>query len=121
MYIRWKKRKAAHRPGYRYSGRYCDHYSAVVVETRRVEGKPRQFVVQHLASISDDMRVNEYPQVAFWRKALTKLDALEITGTERERMEATLLRLIPRPTPETMAEIEAELAARNSRTKAQKA
>lgn len=119
MFVRWKKRKAApeRRHSFGIGPHMSPHWVVVVVESKRLDGKPRQKIVMYLASIADDVRGHEYSQVEFWLQAMTKLDALSVAGEQRARMEAALLRIVPRPTLETTARIEAELATRQRRRK----
>jgi hypothetical protein len=72
-------------------------WSAVLVESRRVNGKPRQQHVACLGSIDETQRGKDFPVLRFWGKAWRVLDRLgnRISETERERIEQSLAVKVP--------------------------
>ncbi len=109
-YIRWKQRSLCRDP---WLGGFS--LTAILVESQRVNGKPRQRYVRYLASI----RVNELsvldggvsPQhvVRFWRDIDRVLDRLNgrLNGC-RPQVEASVARVLPRLDPETEVRMLAE-------------
>ena len=70
MYVRWKRRVRAHKPqrvGYWMRDPAPPHVTraAQLVESRRVNGQPRQHVVAHLATIrrSDNGELRHTPRL----------------------------------------------------------
>jgi hypothetical protein len=98
MYVRWKKRRMTEH-GYT--------LSAVVAECRRVDGRPRQRFVAHLATL--EVWENGFGDVAigfggrasravvsrFWNDVARKLDASEHVR-DRDAVEAMIARRVPR-------------------------
>jgi hypothetical protein len=124
MYVRWKKRalrKQVHTGKYqrkvsakgnRYiaairksqpTGDYA--LSAQLVESRRIDGKPRQHVIKYLGTI-DSHRIQDVgPRMFFWRHVGTALKALALPPEQQRPIELALHERVPFPTKE---EIEAE-------------
>jgi hypothetical protein len=74
---------------------------AVVAESRRIDGKPRQRLVKYLGAISraDVHRVDVRHK--FWTRVDGRL--AEFAPDDRTRFEAALEALVPRPTAEELA------------------
>ena len=101
MYLRWQRRRRARR------GK-SPLVTAVLVESRRVDGKPRQRVVAYLGGIREayvDEREGEHR--AFWRGVDDRLDALGLDPATRARVEASVESRVRRVTPENQAEFDA--------------
>ena len=98
MYVRWKKRVMTRR--------HCPTgktaLTAVLVENRRVDGKPRQRLVSYLGTIRQDGLTSPYHQLGFWGTADRHLAALALDNATRERIERSLLGVVPRPTHEAL-------------------
>ena len=60
MYVRWKRRKGTKTLRFEYEPR--DTWSAVLVENKRVNGKPCQRVVKYLGSIREEFRSEHWMQ-----------------------------------------------------------
>jgi hypothetical protein len=115
MYVRWKRhlmsartadyswRKLHERPPY--------SISAVLVRSKRVDGKPRQEFVCHLATISEDHISMSIHRHYFWQKATSQLDALELDQAQRGKLERKLLEVVPRPDEAEVAATRAGLEA----------
>ena len=86
MFVRWKKRKRATKCGapQRYS------WYAEVVESVRIDGKPRQKVIAYLASIKPKDLPFAWERAYFWQRANEKLDALDLDSAERAKLDAQL-------------------------------
>jgi len=90
---------------------------AVLVESVRIEGKPRQRHIAHLATIREaDLATGADPcwRVQFWRKISRRLDDLEIEGADRVRVLDAVAQRVPRPTADD-AEREIARAADEAR------
>jgi hypothetical protein len=109
MYVRWKRRVRAHKPkrvGYWTRDPAPPHVTrtAQLVESRRVDGQPRQRVVAHLATIDEATMVSFDTRRAFWDVIRDRLDQLRRAGvideTQQDKIDATLARTVPPPTQE---------------------
>lgn len=112
MFVRWrrKQRKDRHTGKYEPVSRsynrpvYAPDYlrSASLVESVRVDGKPRQRTIGYLASIREwyldpgNPHHNSHCSY-FWRKADASIAALALSDEERVRIEAALEDVVPRP------------------------
>ena len=103
MYVRWQIKRRSEKPLNVWGS---DLLTATLVESRRVNGKPRQRVIAYLGSIREKCaqtpeHVNH--QLGFWNSVGAKLDGLanQITPDERARIEAKLAARVRIPTPES--------------------
>ena len=113
MYVRWKKRLLPAVP-------YVNHYTkeeppqprseqerlvldAVLVESRRVDGKPRQRVIAHLASIPSASLWDPTRRCYFWEQVRDRLRDLDLPADSHASIEAKLA--------ETVAFMDEEVAA----------
>ena len=119
MYVRWKRRVRAHKPkrvGYWTGDPAPPHLTraAQLVESRRVNGQPRQRVLAHLATIDEAMMVSFDARRAFWDVIRDRLDQLRRAGvideTQQDAIDATLARTVPHPTQEEWNAYNAGLA-----------
>lgn len=119
MYVRWKRRVRAHKPkrvGYWMREAAPPHVTraAQLVESRRVNGQPRQRVVAHLATIDEATMVSFDTRRAFWDAICDRLDQLRRAGvideTQQDEIDATLARTVPHPTQEEWNAYNAGLA-----------
>ena len=111
MFVRWQRRRLKrYRQG-------CDAgeevLSAVVVESRRVDGKPRQKMIRYLGTVreSDITRPRPMSLDRFWTRVDGALDELGIHGAARLVMESTVKARVPRPDPEQLERTRAEFDA----------
>jgi hypothetical protein len=78
--------------------------AAQLVESRRVNGQPRQRVVAYLATIDEATMVSFDTRRAFWDVVRDRLDQLRHAGvideTQQDAIDATLARTVPHPTQE---------------------
>jgi hypothetical protein len=117
MFIRWQSRKHTERCSY--LGDHNDvHWRADLVESIRVDGKPRQRHIAYLCGFTEQQfkdqhtgKVREAQQLYVWEHALDCLDRLHnrITNEDRERIETVLAARIGTPKP-TREAIEAQHA-----------
>lgn len=112
MYVRWKRRNLK-----RVGGSTDYALDAVLVESMRIGGKPRQRHVAHLASIrEDDLAPEAKPQwrAQFWRTVDKRLTGMDLGDGDRARIVATLEDRVPRLTAEQY-EAELDRVAREAR------
>ena len=109
MYVRWKRRVRAHKPkrvGYWIREAAPPHVTraAQLVESRRVNGQPRQRVVAHLATIDEATMVSFDTRRSFWDAIRDRLDQLRRVGVideiQQHEIDARLARTVPHPTQE---------------------
>jgi hypothetical protein len=100
MYVRWQSRK-------RRQSRYGDwrhhpdiHWSAILVENTRVDGKPIQRHIAYLAGFTKSAIKIMAQRCHLWDHIDDRLDRLgnQITTDDRTKIEATLAERVPRPT-----------------------
>ena len=99
MYVRWESRRRVRRR------KSSPLLMAVLVESRRVDGKPRQRVISYLGGIREayiDEREGKHR--AFWRGVDDRLDPLGLDPATRARVEASVESRVRRVTPENQAE-----------------
>ncbi len=114
MFIRWLSYKSSvpQRQQEPFRG-YSERWSAILVESVRIDGKPRQRHIACLASIRDidgmpdRFRYSfrdtaEAKRCKFWEKVIRKLDSLgnRMTAEERQRIEAQIAKKVPCPSQE---------------------
>jgi hypothetical protein len=83
---------------------------AVIVESRRVDGRPRQSLVRYVGTIKCSDAQLLSARRRFWKRADVVL--AEFTTEERKRFERALAAKVPRPTSEEQAAAGAAFAAR---------
>jgi hypothetical protein len=93
MYVRWQsyKRRAKFLEG---QPRWLLHWRAILVESKRVDGKPRQIHVAYLAGFTRyDLRRVE-GRVRLWERIESCLDELgnRVSADDRKRIVAALAR-----------------------------
>ncbi len=95
MYVRWKRRPLKHR---RPLGEDPGHsLRAVLVEGRRIDGRPRELFVKHLGSIPERNLERELWRSWFWKAVDAALDALALLDDDRVKIEENIFAHIPRP------------------------
>jgi hypothetical protein len=111
MYIRWQSRKRRlpqfGRWGKRvrgeqrlaYTSKQDVHWSAILVENVRIDGKPTQRHVAYLAGFTDSALVIPAQQRFLWDRIKERLDDLgdRISREDRRRIEITLIEKIGKP------------------------
>lgn len=98
MNVRWKRRvvdDSLNRKSFR--------LGAVLVEDYQEEGKVREKLIDHLGEIEErflnsDLRdMKAFHQGIFWAKVDIKLDRLKLSTGKRNKIEAKISELVPRP------------------------
>ena len=102
MDVRWKRRPLKKRNS---SDPNPHQLAASLVESRRVDGKPRQRTVAYLGSISERFLTEPAHRQWFWKDLAQRLDALALPQREREAIETALARTVARLTAEEEEQI----------------
>jgi hypothetical protein len=99
MYVRWQSRER-NRPQYGPWQGPDIHWSAIIVENMRIDGKPRQLHVAYLAGFTESAINHEAQRCYLWDHISERLDQLanQMTTATRERIEAAVANKVPRPT-----------------------
>ena len=115
MFFRWKK--------YGQEGYWGPYWRAMLVESHRVNGKPRQRVVKYLGSISRhaiEEVSGDAPWfstaeslVAFWRRVIDGLRDLKLPRTKRRDVLEKIKERVPAIDRQAIARWEAADAASN--------
>ncbi len=108
MYVRWQRKK---RVDHRKLGPLL---CAVLVESRRVDGEPRQRTVAYLGGIREGC-IERFlgRHIQFWQDVTERLDALgdDLGPDEREKIEEALAKKVRRVTDAERAELDKLLAS----------
>ncbi len=106
MYVKWQRRPRKRTDG-------SPLLMAVLVESHRVDGKPRQRVVAYLAGIRERfVGEREDKHDEFWRSVDAHLDALGLDAETRARIEASIAKRVARVTTKSRAEYESMMTSR---------
>jgi hypothetical protein len=103
MYVRWQKRTSKRT---KYRSRGSDGpgtvWSAVIVESARVDGKPRQKHVAYLGTFKQTRLEEEAGCLAYWEKITERLDRLgnRFSTDDRVLIETMLAEKVLPPAPE---------------------
>jgi ribosomal protein L32E len=100
MYVRWNRRKRI-KEGWR--KKKGDYLSAVLVESCRIDGKPRQKTIKHLGSIGEDRLDRVYDRKCFWDKAERNMDSLNLQPDNRHKVIVGLEKIVPKPSDADIA------------------
>jgi hypothetical protein len=96
---------------------------AVVVESRRIDGQPRQHLLKYVGAIKPSEVTTLSERRRFWDRAAVVLAGFE--DQERERLARALAARVPRPTAEEAGRgpvgIAAKIAAARARVQALRA
>ena len=118
MFVKWQKRRSTGDPPYDDKDTYWQSYAgdllmASVVESKRVDGKPRQQLITYLGSIRENFAQGDSRNVVrqddFWLCASKNLEKSgnRITKEDRAKIEAALAKRVERP---AQAEVDQLLA-----------
>ncbi len=112
MFVRWKHVRRRDR-----WGKENWAHSAVLVESVRMDGKPRQRMIAYVGTIQDrylpgGADTTRWRLWRFWDNADAALDRLALPDIERAKIVAALEAVAPRPLPNSgsvpsLAELEA--------------
>ncbi len=108
MYVRWRRKQRSDRK--KLGPLLC----AELVESRRVDGAPRQRTVAYLGGIREGCIESALGRhVKFWQDVTERLDQLGdgLTVEEREKIETALAKRVRRVTDAERAELDKLLAS----------
>lgn len=113
MYLRWKKTRRRDRWGEENWA-----HSAVLVESVRMDGKPRQRMIAYVGTIQDRYLLGgadtaRWRLWRFWDNADAALDRLALPDIERAKIVAALEAVVPMPQSSlgpSLADLEAHIA-----------
>lgn len=94
MFVRWKRRKLKRRLGYGQDAGFVRY--AVLVESVRVGGKPRQKFVAHLGYIEERLMGVSH-RAWFWRNVTATLGDLSLDGETRAVVCGKIAEAVPCP------------------------
>jgi hypothetical protein len=99
MFVRWQSRVRAERNDWAIREVGDITWNAILVESVRVTGKPRQNHVAYLGSFSTRQAKSSAQRVYTWEHMLERLDRMNITPKDRKKIKAAIAsKLGPRPT-----------------------
>jgi len=101
VFVRWKERTTKR-------GRV---FYAVLVESQRENGKPRQKVIKHLAHIAEKYLDATAHQEYFWQRVDWYMDDLALSTETRKTIEGKLIAKVKRPTEEELVQLRKEQKA----------
>lgn len=110
MFVRWKQRPLKQAAPWQAKKTYTMY--AVLVESVRVNGAPRQKTICYLGRIQEHLRERPDAIIRFWKDVEWKLSGLSLAADVRGRIEASLERVIRRATPQEIEEHKAKWAIR---------
>jgi len=101
----------------KYTKEYATHKNAMnarkgdllvahLVESKRIDGKPRQKVLAYLGSIRVNRLTTSEDQLHFWRHAQAAFKKAKLTSEQKQAMDVLLLRRVAKPSPEMIADID---------------
>ena len=88
MFIKWQTRERRTSAGHLGNLLTCS-----LVESYRLNGKPRQRVLAYLGGVRDALHTNH--RIAFWHNVRYRLDKLDIAPDTRAKIEADIAARVP--------------------------
>jgi hypothetical protein len=100
VYIRWQQRKRAN-PQFGSRRSHDIHWSAIAVESKRVNGTPTQRHIGYIVGFTESAAKIDAQRCHLWDHISERLDQLgnQITAADRKQIEAAIAAKLPRPTP----------------------
>ena len=97
MFVRWQTRERRNRAFG--GGKGPDlHWSALLVESQRIDGKPVQRHVAYLGGIAESAIELAAQRAFFWKGVTQQLDRLAVSEDDRARIEVAVEAKVPRLT-----------------------
>jgi RNA binding exosome subunit len=94
MYVRWNKRKRFKIGWRKKEGHYL---SAVLVESHRVDGTPRQKIIKCLGSIGEENLHRVFRRQSFWATTEKSLAELGLSTEDQQKIIASIEKVVPKP------------------------
>lgn len=122
MYIRWKDKPRVDVWDWKYTGRHKGEPQplllvAYLVESKRINGKPRQ-KTRYLASIWEKDIAKPLGRLDFWKSVQAKIAPLNLSTEQQQAIKQGLLKRVPDVTQEQVDSVNKELAELTARMKA---
>ena len=99
MYVRWNKRKRFKSGWRKKEGHYL---SAVLVESHRVNGTPRQKIIKFLGSIGEESLHRVFRCQDFWAAAEKNLASLGLSAEDQQKIIASIEKVVPKPSEDDL-------------------
>jgi X-X-X-Leu-X-X-Gly heptad repeat protein len=99
MFVCWQSRKCKCSQFGRW-GEADVRWTAVLADTKWLNGRPRQQHIAYLGSITKSAVETIAQRCFFWDDITARLDRLKNKIEHREKIEAAINKKVPRPTPE---------------------
>ena len=99
MYVRWNKRKRFKIGWRKKEGHYL---SAVLVESRRIDGTPRQKIIKCLGSIGEENLHRVFWRQGFWVTTEKNLAALGLSDENQQKIIASIEKVVPKPSADDL-------------------
>jgi hypothetical protein len=98
MYVRWQSRKRRSKP-WEGKQRWVLHWRAILVESKRIDGRPRQIHVAYLVGFIRHHLKRGPGRVRLWERIERRLDKLgkRISDDDRKRIVAALAKKAGKP------------------------
>ena len=105
MYVRWQSRKRRSPEFGR--GRSDVHWAAILVESKRIKGKPTQQHIAFLIGFTKSRAKIPVQRCHLWDDISECLDRLgnRVNAADRRKIEAAIRKKLPRPTPAEYKEL----------------
>jgi hypothetical protein len=100
MYVRWNRRKRIKK--IEWVMKEGDYMYAVLVETHRIDGKPRQKTIKYLGGVGEN-NPSAFRRMRFWEKAEKELASLNLDPAARDKIIAILGKKVPKPSEDDVA------------------
>ena len=99
MFIRWQSRHRKHAEFSRYSHESDTHWRAVLVESARIDGKPRQRHIAYLAGFTESATKIPAQQRFIWERIEKRLKPFgkRIPAKDRKAIIAALIKKLCKP------------------------
>jgi hypothetical protein len=99
MYVRWQKYKRRSKPWEGREHRWVLHWRAILVESKRINGKPRQIHIAYLAGFLRHNLRRVESRVRLWERIEARLDKLgkRVSPDDRKRIVAALAEKAGKP------------------------
>ena len=107
MFVKFSKRTRPYTPGWAGVAEREPHRTVIaqLVESRRVDGQPRQQILAHLGTCREPLSEPMH-RLQFYERCAWVLDDLDLSDDERARIEEQLAARIPPLTPQEIAALQ---------------
>ena len=105
MFVKWSQRSREYQPPWPWMRQKPPHRTIIaqLAESRRVDGKSRQRIIAHLGTCCEPVDQPNHRRW-FYERCSSVLDGLNLSASDRAKIDAALAKRIPRLTAEEIAE-----------------